>query len=81
VGLVRDWRVSSEPFRLDHRQIHYVVDQIQIQKKWAITPYSNWMGYRADLKSQLKNALNRFYSKEDLEMVSQFISDTIKKLL
>ena len=36
------------------------------------------MGYRADLESQLKTALNRFYSKEDLEMASEFISDAIK---
>jgi hypothetical protein len=76
---VRDWKVSSEPFVSDHRQIHYALDQIQIEKKWNCNPrYTNWMGYRADLDSQLKKASNRFYSKEDLEMVSQFISDAIK---
>jgi hypothetical protein len=36
------------------------------------------MGYRTDLESHLKTALNRFYSKEDLEMASEFISDAIK---
>jgi hypothetical protein len=30
------------------------------------------------LESQLKKAPNRFYSKEDLEMASQFVSDAIK---
>jgi hypothetical protein len=30
------------------------------------------------LESQLKKAPNRFYSKEDLEMASQFVSDIIK---
>jgi hypothetical protein len=36
------------------------------------------MGHKDDLESQLKKAPNRFYSKEDLEMASQFVSDAIK---
>jgi hypothetical protein len=76
---VRDWRVSSEPSRSDHRQIHFTVDQNQIEKKWSRNPrLTNWTGYKADLESHLKKAPNRFYSKEDLEMASQFMSDAIK---
>ena len=79
VGLVRDWRVSSEPSGLDHRQIRFTLDQIQIEKKWGRNPrLTNWTGYKADLESQLKKAPNRFYSNEDLEMSSQFVSDSIK---
>ena len=79
VGLVRDWRVSSEPSGSDHRQIRFTLDQIQIEKKWGRNPrQTTWTGYKADLESQLKKAPNRFYSKEDLEMASQFVSDAIK---
>ena len=35
VGLVRDWRVSSELNGLDHRQVHFTLDHIQIEKKWG----------------------------------------------
>ena len=38
VGLVRDWRVSSEPSGSDHRQIRFTLDQIQIEKKWGRNP-------------------------------------------
>jgi hypothetical protein len=79
VGLVRDWRVSSEPSGSDHRQIRSTLDQIQIEKKWGRNPrQTNWTGHKADLESQLKKAPNIFYSKEDLEMASQFVSDAIK---
>jgi hypothetical protein len=79
VGLVRDWRVSSEPSGSDHRQIRFTLDQIQIEKKWGRNPrQTNWTGYKADFESQLKKAPNRFYSKKDLEMASQFVSDAIK---
>jgi hypothetical protein len=63
----------------DHRQIRYTLNQIQIEKKWGRNPrLINWTGYKADLESQLKKAPKRFYFKEDLEMVSQFISDAMK---
>jgi hypothetical protein len=79
VGLVRDWKVFNESCGSDHRQIHFTLDQIQIEKKWGRNPgLTNWTGYKADLESQLKKAPNRFYSKEDLEMASQFVSDDIK---
>jgi hypothetical protein len=69
VGLVRDWRIASEPSGSDHRQIRFTLDQIQIEKKWDRNPrQTNWAGYKADLESQLKKAPNRFYSKEDLEI-------------
>jgi hypothetical protein len=72
-GLVRDWRVCSEPSGSDHRQIRFTLDQIQIEKRWGHNPRQrNWVGYKADLESQLKKAPTRFYSKEDLEMASQF---------
>jgi hypothetical protein len=78
-NLMRDWRVSSEPSRSDHRQICYDLDQIQVEKKWGCNPrLTNWTGYRADVECQLKKALNRFYSKEDLEVVSQVKSDAVK---
>jgi hypothetical protein len=38
VGLMRDWRVSSEPSGSDHRQICFTLDQIQIEKKWGRNP-------------------------------------------
>ena len=79
MGLVKDWKVSSEPFGSDHRQIRCTLEQIQTEKKWGRNPRpTNWAGYRADLESQLKNALNRFYSKEDLELVSKFSTDARK---
>ena len=79
MGLVRDWRVSSEPSGSDHRQIRFTLDQIQIEKMWGCNPrLTNWMGYKADLENQLKKAPNEFYSKEDLKMASQFVSDAIK---
>jgi hypothetical protein len=31
-SLVRDWRVSSKPSRSDHGQIHYALEQIQVEK-------------------------------------------------
>jgi hypothetical protein len=78
-GLVRDWRVASEPSGSDHRHIRYTLDQIQTEKKWGRNPrQTNWVGYIADLESQLKKAPTRFYSKEDLEMASQLVSDAIK---
>jgi hypothetical protein len=78
-GLAREWRVSSEPSESDHRQICCTLDQIQIEKKWGCNPrLTIWTSYRADLESQLKKDPNRFYSNEDLEMVSQIISDAIK---
>ena len=71
VGLVRDWRASSEHSGLDHRQVHFTMDQIQIEKKWSCNPrFTNWTGYRTDLGSQLKKAPNIVYSKEDFEMAS-----------
>jgi hypothetical protein len=79
VGLVRDWRVSNKPSGSDHRQIRFTLDQIQIEKKWGCNPrQTNWTGYKADSESQLKKALNIIYSKEDLEMASQFVTDAIK---
>ena len=39
------------------------------------------MGYKAELESQLKKARNRFYSKEDLEMASQFVTEVIRNKL
>ena len=61
---MKDWRDSSEPSGSDHRQIHFTLDQIQIEKKWGRhLRLTNWTGYKADLESQLKKAPNRFYSK------------------
>jgi hypothetical protein len=78
-GLVRDWRVASEPSGSDHKQICYTLDQIQIEKKCGHNPrQTNWAGYKADLESQLKKTPTRFYSKEVLEMASQLVSDAIK---
>jgi hypothetical protein len=37
-GLVRHWRVSSEPSGSDHRQICFTLDQIQIENKWGRNP-------------------------------------------
>ena len=37
-GLVRHWRISSEPSGSDHRQICFTLDQIQIEKKWGRNP-------------------------------------------
>ena len=55
VGLVTDWRVSSEPSGSDYRQIRFTLDQIQIEKKWGRNPrLTNWTGYKADVESQLK---------------------------
>ena len=43
VGLVRDWRVSSELSGSDHRQIRFTLDQIQTEKKWSRNPrLTNW---------------------------------------
>jgi hypothetical protein len=51
----------------------------QIEKKWGRNPrLTNWTDYRTDLESHLKKSSNRFYSKKDLEMESQFIRDAIK---
>ena len=59
--------------------IHYALDQIQIEKKWGHNPrLTNWRGYSDDLECQMKKAPNRYYSKEDLEMASQFISNSVK---
>jgi hypothetical protein len=55
VGLVRDWRVSSEPSGSDHKQIRFTLDQIQTENKRGRNPrQTNWTGYKADLESQLK---------------------------
>jgi hypothetical protein len=69
--------IDPETSRLAH--IRYALGQIQIENKWDgnSTP-TNWTGYRADLESQPKKAPNKFYSKENLEMASNFISDAIK---
>jgi hypothetical protein len=59
VGLVRDWRVSIEPSGSDHRQICFILEQIQIEKKWGRNPrLTNWTGYKADLESELIKAPN-----------------------
>lgn len=54
-NLARDWRVSSDPSGSDLRQFCFVLHQIQLKEKCGHKRrQTNWMGYGADLQSQLK---------------------------
>lgn len=51
VDLVTDCRVSNKPSGSDHRQVHYILQQIELKKIWARNPRNtDWENYRVDFK-------------------------------
>jgi hypothetical protein len=55
MNMVRDWAVSSKPSGSNNREIHCAFHQITLKEKWGHNPrQTDWMGYTADLQSQLK---------------------------
>ncbi|XP_029175237.1 uncharacterized protein LOC114943717 [Nylanderia fulva] len=81
LDLLRGWRVSDEPSESDHRQVRFTMEQVQSQGLWMRNPRkTNWRGYEEDLKSRLKEAPTRFYTKENLETAGDYLNDAIKYL-
>ncbi|XP_029171938.1 uncharacterized protein LOC114941203 [Nylanderia fulva] len=81
LDLLRGWRVSDEPSESDHRQVRFTMEQVQSQGLWMRNPRkTNWRGYEEDLKSRLKEAPTRFYTKEKLETAADYLNDAIKYL-
>jgi len=77
-GLVRDWRVSSEPSGSDHRQVHFNLEHTE-EAIWGRNPrHTNWMSYRSDLEAILKKAPSRFHTAENLEVAAKYVTDAIR---